>query len=323
MRKISLAMAINETLEQEMGRDKTIFLIGEDIGIIGGRAGVTSGLLKKFGSDRVIDTPVNEELFVGIGIGAAETGLRPVIEFAHGSLITLAAADIFRAGIWRQICFNKFSLPIIIRVAIGDSFGPELSAPLFSMFLNLPGLIVVAPSTPYQAKGILNMALRGDNPVIILEYINIYKKIGEVPISSYVLPIKQAEFRKIGDDISIISYSYLSDLAEEAAIKLFDYGVSAEILDLVSLKPLDTEKIIKTAEKNKKVLVLGIEPIGSSVLFFKIYNLIKQKIPETEIIFCGYEKLPIPYGPLRRHVLLEVDTIVKSALSLTGNKIES
>ncbi|MFY9462435.1 MAG: transketolase C-terminal domain-containing protein [Candidatus Sungiibacteriota bacterium] len=310
-RLITLSQALNESFFEEMERNERILILGEDIGSFGGRSKVTKGLLKKFGKERVRDTPLNEELFVSIAIGAAQAGLRPVVEFAHGTLLTLATSDIFRMGIWRWICADRFSLPIVIRVKVGGMAGPELATSLLSVFINLMGITIVAPSTPYQAKGLLKFSLRSNKPIIFLENVWLYPKTGNVPSDDYLYPIGVGEFRKKGKDVSIITYSALNDLAGEVAEELTRERISVEILDLVSLKPLDLEKIIETAQKTKKVIILGDEPTGPGGLFAHIYIHIKERLPDTTIRFFGTKQLPMLYSPWHKYVMPEPEELIR------------
>lgn len=313
---ISISEALNEGLREEMEKDDKIFIMGEDIAAFGGRMKVTKGLLEKFGKLRVMDTPINEEIFISVAMGAAQVGLKPIVEFSHTTLAAISANDIFRAGLWKWICGNRFSLPIIIRINVSRGAGPEMSTSIISMFLNLMGIDIVAPSTPFQAKGILKSAIRGTKPIIILEDGIMYDKKGEVPAEDYVFPIGRGELRREGKDISIITYCGFSDLALSAADELAKNGISAEIIDLVSLKPLDTEKIIETARKTKKVLLMVDESPLYSALCDKIYFLIKEALPDVKIVFLGTKNLPVPFAHFGKIIFPKVEDIINSVKSI-------
>lgn len=311
----TFAGAINEALTEEMERDSTIFIMGEDVATIEGRWGTTVGMIKKFGKNRIIDTPINEELFLGVAMGAAQTGMRPIIEFCHGTLPLISASDIFRMGMWKWIGANKFDLPIVVRVKLGTGFthlGPELSSTVISPFLNLLGIKMVAPSTPYQAKGLFKTALRGNDPIIFFEHVSLYSKLGEVPALKYALPLNLGEFRKRGGSLSLLSYSNLTDIAEEAARELVNEGIDIEILDLVSLKPLDKNKILETAKKTKKIIVLDHEAYDGGGLFATIYTLIKKEMPDAYIIPLTTKPMPIPFGSQEEHILIYKSRVVMS-----------
>ena len=300
---ITGAQAIQEALDEEMERDSSIFIFGEDVGSLGGRRGATTGLFKKYGHRRVIDTPINEELFLGIAIGAAQTGLRPVVEFGHGTFVTIDLNNIRRAGIWDWVSGFKLKTPILIRVKWGsDGLGHELSSSPLSSILNHLGLTIVAPSNPRQLKGLIKYALRGDKPVIILEHGDLYEKKGEVPRDDCVFPVGSAEYRRRGDHISVVAYSLYVDIVEEAANSLLKDGIDVEILDLISLDPLDQKKILETSRKNKKVLIIDEEP-GGGALAMKLYATIKQEYPETVVSWLSPLATPLPFGPFGKTVI--------------------
>ncbi len=313
-RKITGAQALNEALHEEMERDSNIILLGEDIGKFGGRHSVTDGLLERFGSKRVIDTPINEELFMGIAIGAAQVGLRPVIEFAHGTFATIDLNNIRRAGIWDWISGYKLRVPIVIRVKWGtgrsDGFGHELSSSVLSSLINHMGLAIVAPSTPRQAKGLLKTSLRGDKPVIFLEPGKLYDYMDEVPVEDYTLPFGCAELTKEGKDISVITHASLTNFAKKAAANPILKGIDLEILNLVSIKPLDEAKIIETAQKTKRVIILDDEPDPLNALSAKLTALIYQKCPGAHVRWFGPKRVPLPFGPLEREVLPQGEAFI-------------
>lgn len=294
----TFAEAIRETLYEAMSEDKNVFIIGEDIVSMGGRDGITAGFLDAFGGNRVIETPLNEELFAGIALGAAQTGLRPIVEFAHGSLITIGASDVFLAGIWPLMCKPQEMPAIIIRLRWGGGIvGGQLSIPFISSFYNYIGVSIVSPSTAEQASALLRTAFKEKNKTIIfLEHINLYKKQSAEQKNNPPITIGQAEYRKKGKDISVITHAKLTDIAEDTANELEKSGVEVELLDLISLKPLDLDKIQETARKTKRVLILDEEPDLGGGIFPIVENAILRASPDARIARLGSEKVPVPFG---------------------------
>jgi pyruvate/2-oxoglutarate/acetoin dehydrogenase E1 component len=317
MRNIPFYQAVNEALHQEMERDGAIFIMGSDI-VFGGRAGMTSGLAERFGRERVIDTPINEEIFVGMGIGAAEVGTRPIIELVHSTLPLIAGIDFLRMGVWEWVSGAK--IPLVVRVRTGEEVGPELSTSLASFLSSLRGVQVAAPSTPYQIKGILASALRGDKPVVVLENSGLFVEKSDVPHPPYMYPFGKGEYIFSGNDVSIISYSVVTKTVRIAHEELVRKGIGVDVLDLVSLRPLDENKILQTARKTKKILILSDESLSVAGLPYKIYYLIKEKIPEAKIHMLGAKEIPVPLGPLREVILPETQEIVKGCMDLIKYK---
>jgi len=258
MADITYIEAIRQALWEEMERDERVFLIGEDIGHYGGAFKITLGFLDKFGKDRVIDTPIAESAIVGAAAGAALMGQIPVVEMqfadfiacAFDQIVNMVAKFRYRTGT---------NVPLVIRGPFGGRVhgGPFHSQSPESWFVHVPGLKVVAPSTPRDAKGLLKAAIRDPDPVIYFEHKYLYRRIkGPVPETDCVIPIGKAEIKREGTDLSIITYSAMVHQAFEAAVRLSRKGVSAEILDLRTLLPLDREAIVATARKTGKVLIV-------------------------------------------------------------------
>jgi len=258
MADITYIEAIRQALWEEMERDERVFLIGEDIGHYGGAFKITLGFLEKFGKDRVIDTPIAESAIVGAAAGAALMGQIPVVEMqfadfiacAFDQIVNMVAKFRYRTGT---------NVPLVIRGPFGGRVhgGPFHSQSPESWFVHVPGLKVVAPSTPRDAKGLLKAAIRDPDPVIYFEHKYLYRRIkGPVPETDCVIPIGKAEIKREGTDLSIITYSAMVHQAFEAAVRLSRKGVSAEILDLRTLLPLDREAIVATARKTGKVLIV-------------------------------------------------------------------
>ena len=307
-KKISGAEALNQALDEEMSRDENIVIFGEDVGRFGGKNKVTKNLWLKYGPRRVVDTPLNEELFASIAIGAAQCGLRPVIEFAHGPFLTIDLNNIRRAGIWDWISAYQLRIPIVMLTNWRSAeLGHELSSAVLSNILNLLGITIVIPSTPTQAKGLLKTALRENSPVIFLEHRLLYTKKETVPSGDYTYPFGNAEFRRHGRDLSIITYSALVDLVERS-LAGFPYDI--EILDLVSIKPLDYKKIVETARRTGKVLIVDGEPDEYNPLSAAIKSIIYKECPGINIYWLGAPKIPLPTGPLEGEIYIKHSDVI-------------
>jgi pyruvate/2-oxoglutarate/acetoin dehydrogenase E1 component len=314
MADVSIAQALNRTLRDEMRRDPSIFLYGEDVEY-GGRAGVSKGLRAAFGPQRVIDTPINEELFVSIGIGAAQVGLRPIVEFCHGAFATMDLHNFRRLGIWRFFCADKISVPVVVRLRWGtEGLGHELSSTPISALVGNLGLTIVAPTTPRLAKGLLTNALRTDKPTVLIEDDSLYALRGPLPEGDLVIPFGNAELRKRGTDISFIAYGRGVIKAEAAANMLGEVAIDAEVLDLVSLEPLDTDAILESASKTGRVVILAEEP-GESGFPASLKSLILSNT--TALVSIAAPKaVPLPFGAIGKHVSLSIRDVVAVAQQL-------
>jgi pyruvate/2-oxoglutarate/acetoin dehydrogenase E1 component len=258
--EVTYLKAINQGLHEEMRRDDNVFVMGEDVGELGGAFKVTEGLLEAYGEDRVIDTPISEALIVGAGIGAAMLGMRPVLEMQFGDFISCAFDQIVNtAATLRYRHGGKASCPLVVRAPSGAGVHGALfhSQNPEAWFTRVPGLKVVAPATPYDAKGLLKSAVRDDNPVIYFEHKRLYRSVKEdLPEGDFTVPIGPAELRLEGRDLSIITYGGTMHQALDAArIVEKEDGLRVEVLDLRTLLPLDREAILATARKTGKVLI--------------------------------------------------------------------
>lgn len=259
MSEITYLEAVKTALCEEMRRDENVFLIGEDIGVYGGTCGVTLGMIDEFGAERMIETPVSELGYTGIGVGAALSGSRPVVEIMFSDFVTVAFDQIVnQAAKIRFMSGGNVTLPVVFRMPFGAGTGAaaQHSQCPESWFTNVPGLKIIAPSTPYDVKGLLKAAIRDDNPVIFFEHKLLYKTIGEVPEEEYVLPIGKADIKRQGEDLSIFTYGYMTGICLNAANLLEKEGVSIEIVDLRTLVPLDRQTIINSAKKTKRALIV-------------------------------------------------------------------
>lgn len=325
MREITYAEAIREALRQEMRRDKRVFLLGEDIGVYGGAFGVTYGLLEEFGEERVRDTPISEQTIVGAAIGAALTGMRPVAEIMFMDFVTLAMEQIVNQAAKLRFMFGgKANVPMVLRTPAGSGTGAaaQHSQSLEAWFVHVPGLKVVMPSTPYDAKGLLISAIRDDNPVIFIEHKLLYSTKGPVPDEEYTVPIGVADVKREGSDVTVVATSIMVKRALAAADKLARDGINVEVIDPRTLKPLDTEAIVRSVMKTGRVLIVHEAPktcgFGAEV---------SACITESEAFFyldvpvrrlAGMD-VPIPYNPeLERGVVPHEEDIVKAIRQMVG-----
>jgi 2-oxoisovalerate dehydrogenase E1 component beta subunit len=252
--------AIRGAMDEEMERDPSVFIIGEDVGIRGGVFLATDGLFKKYGQDRVIDSPLAESCIVGVAIGASVNGMRPIAEIQFADFIAPAMNQIIQEA--ARFCYRTagdFNLPMVIRAPWGGGVHGALyhSQSIEATFAHIPGLKVVIPSTPADAKGLLKAAVRDPDPVLYLEHKRTYRLVrGEVPDGDSIVPIGKAEVKREGTDLSLIAYGLMLNHCLEVAAKLAEEGVSAEVLDLRTIKPMDEQAVIATARKTGKVLVV-------------------------------------------------------------------
>ena len=260
MRTTSYTEALREALREEMTRDPDVFLMGEDIGIYGGAFGVTRGLFEQFGPERILDTPISEQGFVGAAVGAALAGSRPVVEIMFMDFITLAVDQMVnQAAKLRYVLGKQARCPLVLRAVGGGGrcYGPTHSQSLEAWFTHVPGLKVVAPATPADAKGLLKAAIRDDNPVVFMEHKLLYGRQGEVPEGDDALvPLGKARLARTGNDITLVAWSWMAAEAERAAEDLAAQGIDAEVVDLRSLIPLDLNTVIASVKKTHRVLIV-------------------------------------------------------------------
>jgi pyruvate dehydrogenase E1 component beta subunit len=259
MAVITYREALNQALDEEMARDPDVFLMGEEVGVYNGAYKVSKGLLDKYGEMRVVDTPITELGFAGLGVGAAMTGIRPVIEFMTWNFAILAFDQIFNsAAKMRSMSAGQFRMPLTFRGPSGAALqlGAQHSQALESQVAHYPGVKVVVPGTPADAKGLLKAAIRDDDPVCVFEGEMLYNLKGEVPEGEHVVPLGKADVKRPGSDVTIICHSKTVAVALKAAEQLAGEDVSAEVLDLRTIRPLDTEAILATVAKTNRVVLL-------------------------------------------------------------------
>ena len=325
MATLTYAKALNLALREEMTRDERVFVYGEEVAKWGGSFTVTQGLLDEFGERRVLDTPIAEEGIIGLGIGAAMAGLRPVAEIMTINFILLAMDQIVNhMAKLRYMSGGQVSVPLVIRTPGGGglSMGAQHSQSLESFFIHVPGLVVLAPSTPYDAKGLLKSAIRSPNPVIFIEHESIYSTKGEVPDDDYVVPIGKAAVRREGTDVTIIGHSRMALVAMQAAQKLEkEHGISAEVIDPRTLFPLDRRTLIESVKKTGKcVIVQECWPhcsFGSDTAF----SLMSEAFDylDAPIKVLSSENVPFPYSrPLEVAAMPNADKVVDAVRGMMG-----
>ena len=313
---LTYAQALNQALREEMQADPRVFLMGEDIGHHGGIFRVTKDLIDEFGEERVRDTPISESSFVGFGIGAAMLGMRPVVELLFMDFALVAADQIVnQAAKLRYMAGGTVSIPMVIRAQQGGGRGngAQHSQSFESWLAQVPGLIIVAPSTPADAKGLLKSSIRAGNPVIFIEHKLLYNTKGEVMEGDYTIPIGKAEIKRDGRDITIVSYSRMLLLALEAAETLAQNGIEAEVIDLRTIEPLDMATIIESVKGTRRLLVVH-ESHSNCGLGAEIITRMYEQAPDAFAVpprRLGAKHVPIPVAEsLENAVLPQVADIL-------------
>lgn len=319
-REITMAQALNEALREEMRRDPKVFIMGEDIGDYGGVFKVTWNLLKEFGRDRVRDTPISEAGFLGAGVGSALTGMKPIIEIMWIDFTAVAMDQIVnQAAKMRYMSGGQTKVPLVIRTQGGGGRGngAQHSQSLETLFAHIPGLKVVIPSTPYDAKGLLKSAIREEScPILFVENKMMYNKKGEVPEDEYLIPIGKADVKREGKDITLVSVSRMVDYCLQAAGDLEKEGISAEVIDLRTLNPLDTETIVESVKKTMHAVVVH-EATRSFGWGAEVAAVIQERAfdyLDAPIARVCTEDVPIPFNlRLEKEALPQPADIVKEA----------
>lgn len=287
-RRLTIAEAIREAISIEMRNNPKIFLAGEDIGVLGGAFGVTKGMIDEFGSNRIFNTPISETAIAGMGVGAAAAGYRPIVELMYNDFFGIAMDEIAnQAAKMRYMFGGKAKVPMVLRAACGAGVqgAGHHSQSLEAWVTHIPGLKVVMPSNSYDAKGLMASSILDDNPVIYLEHKMIYSMKGDCPEERYFVPLGDASVTREGKDVTIIAWSLMALRALEAAEKLSKRGISAEIIDIRTLVPLDEETIMKSVKKTGKVIIVqeayrtsGFAAEISAILCEKVFNYLKSPI---------------------------------------------
>ncbi len=314
--------AIRCGLSEEMRLDSSVFIMGEDVGLYGGVFGLTGPLWKEFGDDRVIDTPISELAIVGAGVGAAMLGLRPVVEIMFMDFITLAMDQIVnQAAKLRYMTGGKVKVPMVVRMLGGGglSVSAQHSQSMEAWFAHVPGLKVVAPATAYDGKGLIKSAIRDDNTVIFIEHKLLYKTSDEVPDDDYTVPIGKAEVKRVGKDISLITYSGMLPKALVAAQELSAEGIELEVIDLRTLRPLDSDTIIQSVRRTGKAIVLHEAPLSLGI-GAEVSALIMEgafDYLDAPVVRIAGKEVPSPYNDiLEAQIIPTVEQIVTAARKL-------
>ncbi|MDQ6792517.1 MAG: alpha-ketoacid dehydrogenase subunit beta [Candidatus Dormibacteraeota bacterium] len=318
--------ALREALLEEMERDEKIFLIGEDIGVFGGAYRVTEGLLDRFGAMRVVDAPIAEEAIVGCAIGAAMSGLRPVVEMMTVNFSLLAFDQVVQnAAKIRYMFGGETTVPLVMRLpgGAGHQLSSQHSHSFEVLYGFIPGLLVVSPTTPEDAKGLLKSAIRTDNPVMFMESMSLYNLRGEVPDGDYTTPIGEAAVRRSGRDVTIVGVSRQAVLAGIAAQRLEEEDVDAEWIDLRSIRPLDWKTLGDSVKRTGRCLVIeegwptyGVGAEIAAGLQERCFDYL-----DAPVARLGGAEVPMPYAKdLERAAIPSVDDIVRQALRLVGKK---
>ncbi|OAH57613.1 MULTISPECIES: alpha-ketoacid dehydrogenase subunit beta [Bacillaceae] len=323
---ISYIEAINQAMREEMARDHKVFVLGEDVGLKGGVFKATQGLYEEFGEARVMDTPLAESAIAGVAIGAAAYGLRPIAEMQFADFIMPAVNQIVsEAAKMRYRSNGDWNCPLVIRAPYGGGVHGGLyhSQCVEAMFCNIPGLKVVTPSTPYDAKGLLISAIRDEDPVLFFEHKRCYRFIkGEVPDIEYTVPIGKADVKREGEDITVITYGLTLHFALQAADKLEKDGYSAHILDLRTLYPLDKESIVQAARKTGKVLIVHEDNkeggVGGEVAGIIAEECLYELDAPVKRL-CGPDVPATPYnGVMEKFFMLNPDKVYKAMAELAA-----
>ena len=323
MRTLRYREALREAMIEEMERDDRVFLMGEEVGHYQGAYKVTEGMLEKFGERRVIDTPIAEGGFAGIGIGAAMVGLRPIIEFMTWNFGAIAFDQILNnAAKIRQMSGGQFSCPIVFRGPNGSArqVGSQHSHSMEHFFATVPGLKVIAPAFPIDAKGLMKAAIRDANPVLVMESETLYSVKGEVPDGLDALPLGVAQIVRPGTDVTIVAYSRMTHVALEAAAALEKEGISCEVVDLRSLRPLDEDTIVQSVKKTHRCVVVHegwpYGGVGAEIVD-RIQRLAFDEL-DAPVLRVSYLDVPMPYNAaLEQLVVPNVARIVEAARAVS------
>ncbi len=300
--EITFREAITQAMQEEMRRDETVFLIGEDVGASGGIFKCSDGMLEEFGPGRIIDAPIAEAGYVGLGVGAAMTGMRPITELMFGDFSLLSMEQIVnQAAKIRYMSGGQCKVPLTVRLTMGAgrSSAAQHSQSLHALFAHIPGLKVVIPSCPHDVKGLLKTAIRDDNPVLFFEDKMMYNDTGPVPEGEYTIPFGQADIKRTGDDISFIATSSMVEVAMKAADLLAEEGIAAEVVDPCTLFPLDRETLLESVRKTGYAVVVdeGVRRYG---ITGEIASLVSEEAfdyLDAPVVRIGAADVPVPFSP--------------------------
>jgi len=324
MRELTYADALREALREEMLRDPKVVLMGEEIGVFEGVYKVTRGLLKEFGPERVRDTPISEAAIAGAAVGAALAGLKPVAEIMYMDFVTICLDQIAtNAAKMRFMSGGKLKVPFVLRTqySLGRMHGAQHSQFYPSIFFQVPGLKVVLPSTPYDAKGLLKASIRDDNPVVFVESGALYRTKGLVPEEEYLLPLGKCDIKRNGDDLTIVAVSRVVGEAMAAAAKLEEQGITAEVIDPRTIQPLDSNTIVESVKKTGRLIVASDDVksggIGSEIAAIVVEEAFDSL--DAPILRVASADMPIPFSPpLEQAYMANAQKIMEAAKRLIG-----
>ena len=319
--------ALREATDEEMARDKTVFVLGEDVGHYGGSYKVTKDLYKKYGDLRLLDTPIAENSFCGMAVGAALTGLRPIIEGMNMGFLLLAFNQIANnAGMLRYTSGGNYKIPMVIRGpgGVGRQLGAEHSQRLEAYFHAVPGLKIVACSTAYNSKGLLKAAIRDDNPVLFFEHVLLYNHKEDLPDDEYILPLDKAEMVREGKDVTILTYSRMRHHCTQALKEIEKQGYDPEIIDLISLKPFDMETISESVRKTHKVIIVE-ECMKTGGIGAELVALINEQLfdeLDAPVLRLSSQDIPTPYnGKLEYMTIVQPAQIAEAVQKMMTDRI--
>jgi acetoin:2,6-dichlorophenolindophenol oxidoreductase subunit beta len=323
-RTLTFAQAVNEALAEELRRDDTVFVIGEDVAEAGTPFKVLAGLVEEFGPERVLDSPISEPGITGLGVGAAMTGLRPVVDIMFGDFLTLVMDQLAnQAAKTHYMSGGKLSVPLTLRTTMGATrrSAAQHSQSLHAWVAHIPGLKVVLPSTPADAKGLLKTAIRDDNPVVFIEDKMDYAVKGEVPDGEYTIPFGVADVKRAGEDVTIVATSSMIRVALAAAEQLESDGISAEVIDPRTLVPLDVETLVRSAEKTGRAIVVdeghqryGVSAELAAVIADRAFYSLDAPVKRLAAL-----DVPIPFSPPLEDVTVPTpDLVAQTARELCG-----
>ncbi|PMB51144.1 alpha-ketoacid dehydrogenase subunit beta [Fischerella thermalis CCMEE 5201] len=327
MAETLLFNALREAIDEEMARDSTVFVLGEDVGHYGGSYKVTKDLYQKYGELRVLDTPIAENSFTGLAVGSAMTGLRPIIEGMNMGFLLLAFNQIANnAGMLRYTSGGNFKIPMVIRGpgGVGRQLGAEHSQRLEAYFQAVPGLKIVACSTPYNAKGLLKSAIRDENPVLFFEHVLLYNLKENLPEEEYLLPLDKAEIVRRGQDVTILTYSRMRHHVTQALKTLEKKGYDPEVIDLISLKPLDMETIGASIRKTHRVIIVE-ECMRTGGIAAELIASINERFfdeLDAPVLRLSSQDIPTPYnGMLERLTIVQPEQIVEAVEKMMALRV--
>jgi pyruvate dehydrogenase E1 component beta subunit len=319
--------ALREAIDEEMARDVTVMVMGEDVGHYGGSYKVTKDLYKKYGEFRVLDTPIAENSFTGMAVGAAMTGLRPIIEGMNMGFLLLAFNQISNnAGMLRYTSGGNYQIPMVIRGpgGVGRQLGAEHSQRLEAYFQAVPGLKIVTCSTPYNAKGLLKAAIRDNNPVLFFEHVLLYNLKEDLPEEEYVLPLDKAEIVRPGKDVTILTYSRMRHHVMQAMKSIEKAGFDPEVIDLISLKPLDFDTIGASIRKTHRVIIVE-ECMRTGGIGAELTASINDRLfdeLDAPVLRLSSQDIPTPYnGALERLTIVQPEQIVEAVEKMVGLRV--